>query len=216
SLTAKLRHRNTITVLDYGQTSDGIFFIAMEYLEGQPLSQLLAKDAPLHWTRCLQIAQQICRSLREAHKLGIVHRDLKPANVMLLTEDREAIVKVLDFGLVKSFIREGKTTNSEVTSAGMFLGSPQYMAPEQARNHADPRSDIYALGVLMYQMLTGRPPFVAKDTIDVIFKHMNESPPPLHTVHPAIEVPKELEALVMKCLEKQPSWRFQSMDDVLE
>src|SRR5215813_9809627 len=128
SLTAKLRHRNTITVLDYGQTSDGIFFIAMEYLEGEPLSQLLAKDAPLHWTRCLQIAQQICRSLREAHKLGIVHRDLKPANVMLLTEDREDIVKVLDFGLVKSFIREGKTTNSEVTSAGMFLGSPQYMA----------------------------------------------------------------------------------------
>jgi len=216
SLTAKLRHRNTITVLDYGQTPDGIFYIAMEYLEGQPLSQLMAKSGPLHWTRCLQIGQQICRSLREAHKLGIVHRDLKPANVMLLTEDREDIVKVLDFGLVKSFIREGNTSNSEVTSAGMFLGSPQYMAPEQARNHADPRSDIYALGVLLYQMLAGRPPFMAKDTIDVIFKHMNESPPPLRSSQPEIELPKDVEALVMKCLEKQPSWRFQSMDDVLE
>jgi serine/threonine-protein kinase len=216
SLTSKLRHPNTITVIDYGQTPDGIFFIAMEYLEGQPLSKLLARHGPLHWTRALQIAQQIGRSLREAHKIGIVHRDLKPANVMLLTEDREDIVKVLDFGLVKSFIREGKPTNSEVTNAGMFLGSPQFMAPEQARNHADPRSDIYSLGVVLYHMLVGRPPFLAKDSIDVIFKHMNEPPPPMHTLRPDVELPREVEALVMKCLEKQPSWRFQSMEDVLE
>jgi len=216
SLTSKLRHPNTITVIDYGQTTDDIFYIAMEYLEGQPLSQLLAQSGPLHWTRSLQIAQQICRSLREAHKLGIIHRDLKPANVMLLTEDREDLVKVLDFGLVKSFIREGKPTNSEVTNAGMFLGSPQYMAPEQARNHADPRSDVYSLGVVLYHMLLGRPPFVAKDTIDVIFKQMNEPPPAMRSVRPDIDLPKEVEALVMKCLEKQPSWRFQSMDDVLD
>lgn len=216
SLTSKLRHPNTITVIDYGQTNDGIFYIAMEYLEGQPLSQLLARSGPVHWTRGLQIAQQICRSLREAHKLGIIHRDLKPANVMLLIEDREDLVKVLDFGLVKSFIREGKPTNSEITNAGMFLGSPQYMAPEQARNHADPRSDVYSLGVVLYHMLVGRPPFVAKDTIDVIFKQMNEPPPAMRSVRPDIDLPKEVEALVMKCLEKQPSWRFQSMDDVLD
>ncbi|HME90052.1 MAG TPA: serine/threonine-protein kinase, partial [Myxococcaceae bacterium] len=216
SLTSKLRHPNTITVIDYGQTTDGIFYIAMEYLEGQPLSALLAMSGPLHWTRSLQIAQQICRSLREAHKLGIIHRDLKPANVMLLTEDREDLVKVLDFGLVKSFIREGKPTNSEVTNAGVFLGSPQYMAPEQARNHADPRSDVYSLGVVLYHMLLGRPPFMAKDTIDVIFKQMNEPPPAMRSLRPDIDLPKGVEALVMKCLEKQPSWRFQSMDDVLD
>ncbi len=216
SLTSKLRHPNTITVIDYGQTADGIFYIAMEYLEGQPLSKLLARHGPLHWTRALQIAQQIGRSLREAHKIGIIHRDLKPANVMLLTEDREDIVKVLDFGLVKSFIREGNPSNSEVTNAGMFLGSPQYMAPEQARNHADPRSDVYSLGVVLYHMLVGRPPFLAKDSIDVIFKQMNEPPPPMRFLRPDIDLPKEVEALVMKCLEKQPSWRFQSMEDVLE
>jgi len=218
SLTSKLRHPNTITVIDYGQTHDGIFFIAMEYLEGQPLSKLLAHHGALHWTRGLQIAQQIGRSLREAHKIGIVHRDLKPANVMLLTEDREDLVKVLDFGLVKSFMREreGNPTSSEVTNAGMFLGSPQYMAPEQARNHADPRSDVYSLGVVLYHMLVGRPPFVAKDSIDVIFKQMNEPPPPMRSLRPEIELPREIEALVMKCLEKQPSWRFQSMEDVLE
>jgi serine/threonine protein kinase len=216
SLTSKLRHPNTITVIDYGQTPDGIFFIAMEYLEGQPLSKLLARSGRLHWTRALQIAQQIGRSLREAHKIGIVHRDLKPANVMLLTEEGEDIVKVLDFGLVKSFVREGDGSKSEVTNGGMFLGSPQYMAPEQARNLSDPRSDVYALGVVLYQMLAGRPPFLAKDSIDVIFKHMNEPPPPLRSICPEIELPREIEALVMKCLEKQPSWRFQSMEDVLE
>jgi serine/threonine-protein kinase len=216
SLTSKLRHPSTITVIDYGQTADGIFYIAMEYLEGQPLSKLLARHGPFHWTRALQIGQQICRSLREAHKIGIIHRDLKPANVMLLTEDREDIVKVLDFGLVKSFIREDNSNNSEVTNAGMFLGSPQYMAPEQARNHADPRSDVYSLGVVLYHMLAGRPPFLAKDSIDVIFKQMNEPPPPMRSLRPDIDLPREVEALVMKCLEKQPSWRFQSMDDVLE
>ena len=216
SLTSKLRHPNTITVLDYGQTADGIFFIAMEYLEGQPLSKLLDRHGPVHWTRALRIAQQIGRSLREAHKMGIVHRDLKPANVMLLTEDRDDLVKVLDFGLVKSLTREDGAPNSEVTNAGMFLGSPQYMAPEQARHVADPRSDIYSLGVLLYHALAGRPPFVARDPIDVIFKQMNEPAAPMRSVSPNIDLPREVEALVMKCLEKQPSWRFPSMEDVLE
>jgi serine/threonine-protein kinase len=216
SLTSKLRHPNTITVIDYGQTPDGIFFIAMEYLEGQTLATVLARQGPLHWTRAWKIAQQIGRSLREAHKIGIVHRDLKPANVMLLTEDRDDIVKVLDFGLVKSFIREENANASEVTNPGMFLGSPQYMAPEQARNHADPRSDIYSLGVVLYHMLVGRPPFVAKDSIDVIFKQMNEPPAPMRSLRPEIDLPREVESLVMKCLEKQPSWRFHSMEDVLE
>ena len=219
SLTSKLRHPNTVTVIDYGETADGIFFLAMEFLDGQPLSQVLAHSGPLHWTRCIRIGQQICRSLREAHKLGIVHRDLKPGNVMLLTEDRDQdLVKVLDFGLVKSFIRENTNTEnqSEITNPGMLLGSPRYMAPEQLRNQADPRSDIYSLGAVLYEMLVGHPPFSAKDAIDVMFMHMNEPPKPLRAARPNIEVPKELEAVVMKCLEKQPAWRFQSMDDVLE
>lgn len=217
SLTSKLRHPNTVTVIDYGETADGIFFLAMEYLEGEPLSQILARSGPLPWKNCIQIGQQICRSLREAHKLGIVHRDLKPANVMLISDDGDRdLVKVLDFGLVKSFSRDGNELDSEVTNPGIYVGSPQYMAPEQLRNQADPRSDIYSLGIVLYHMLAGRPPFVAKDAIDLILKHRNEAPPPLHAVRPGIELPRELEALVMKCLEKQPHWRFQTMDDVLE
>ena len=104
SLTSKLRHPNTVTVIDYGQTEDGIYFIAMEYMEGQTLAEVLAHDKTLPWRRVLDIAQQICRSLREAHKLGVIHRDLKPANVMLLNEADHDMVKVLDFGLVKSFL----------------------------------------------------------------------------------------------------------------
>ena len=125
SLTSKLRHPNTVTVIDYGQTEDGIYFIAMEYMEGQTLAEVLAHEKTLPWRRVLDIAQQICRSLREAHKLGVIHRDLKPANVMLLNEADHDMVKVLDFGLVKSFlVADGQAGDPEVTQNGVFLGSP--------------------------------------------------------------------------------------------
>ncbi len=216
SLTAKLRHPNTVTVIDYGQTDDGIFFIAMEYLEGQTLAEVLALEKTLVWTRVLDIGQQVCRSLREAHKLGVIHRDLKPANVMLLNEADQDMVKVLDFGLVKSFLSDLSPGDPEVTQNGVFLGSPQYMAPEQARNVADPRSDVYSLGILMYQMLTGRPPFLGKDYLEVIFLHMKEPPKRLRDARPGLDVPAEVEAVLLKCLEKDPVARYQSMDELLE
>ncbi len=216
SLTSKLRHPNTVTVIDYGQTDDGIFFIAMEYLEGQTLAEVLALEKTLPWTRVLDIGQQVCRSLREAHKLGVIHRDLKPANVMLLNEADQDMVKVLDFGLVKSFLSDLTPGDPEVTQNGVFLGSPQYMAPEQARNVADPRSDVYSLGILMYQMLTGRPPFLGKDYLEVIFLHMKEPPKRLRDARPGLDVPAEVEAVLLKCLEKDPLARFQSMDELLE
>ncbi|HZW91040.1 MAG TPA: TonB family protein [Myxococcaceae bacterium] len=217
SLTSKLRHPNTVTVIDYGQTEDGIYFIAMEYMEGQTLAEVLAHEKTLPWHRVLDIAQQICRSLREAHKLGVIHRDLKPANVMLLNEADHDMVKVLDFGLVKSFLAaDGQAGDPEVTQNGVFLGSPQYMAPEQARNVADPRSDVYSLGILVYQMLSGRPPFQGKDYLEVIFQHMKESPRPVRDLNPNAEVPAEVEAVVLRCLQKDPAARYQSMDEVLE
>ena len=217
SLTSKLRHPNTVTVIDYGQTEDGIYFIAMEYMEGQTLAEVLAHEKTLPWRRVLDIAQQICRSLREAHKLGVIHRDLKPANVMLLNEADHDMVKVLDFGLVKSFLAsDGQSGDPEVTQNGVFLGSPQYMAPEQARNVADPRSDVYSLGILVYQMLSGRPPFQGKDYLEVIFQHMKESPRPVRDLNPNADVPDEVEAVVLRCLQKDPAARFQSMDEVLE
>ncbi len=219
SVTAKLRHPNTVTVIDYGKTDDGIYYIAMEYLEGQTLSQLLTQSGPLPWPRVLSIAQQIARSLREAHKIGLIHRDLKPANVMILNQETDHdVVKVLDFGLVKSFMPDSGQVPQDVslTQAGVILGSPQYMAPEQARNISDPRSDVYSLGVLLYQTLLGRPPFHAEQGIDIIVKHMNEPPPAFSAVWPNHNIPAEVEALVMKCLAKRPADRFDSMDAVIE
>ncbi|WP_224367245.1 TonB family protein [Hyalangium versicolor] len=219
SLTSKLRHPSTVTVIDYGQTDDGIYYIAMEYLEGRTLAQVLAQSGPLPWSRVISIVQQVCRSLREAHAMGIVHRDLKPANIMLLNESDQDLVKVLDFGLVKSIapVNEGEAPLSpEITQSGTFLGSPQYMAPEQARNVADARSDIYSLGVVMYQMLQGRPPFIARDHLELIFSHCKEPPPPFNSLRPHIPVPHDIEAVVMRCLEKDPARRFQSMDEMLE
>jgi eukaryotic-like serine/threonine-protein kinase len=219
SVTSKLRHPNTVTVIDYGKTEDGIYFIAMEYLEGQTLSQLLTTMGPLPWPRALNIAQQIARSLREAHKIGLIHRDLKPANVMILNQETDHdVVKVLDFGLVKSFMPESAQLPADVslTQAGVILGSPQYMAPEQARNISDPRSDVYSLGVVLYQMLVGRPPFHADQGIDIIVKHINEPPPAFAAFWPDHTIPPEIEALVMKCLAKRPAERFDSMSAVLD
>lgn len=214
SLTSKLRSPNTITVHDYGRTEDGIYYIAMEFVDGQTLAQVLTANGPLPWQRVLQIAQQICRSLREAHKNGIIHRDLKPANVMLLSEEADHDqVKVLDFGLVKSMATQDEP---EITQAGMMLGSPLYMAPEQAKHIADARSDIYSLGVVIYQMLMGRPPFIAKESVDAIVKHISEPVPRFAQVRPDLNVPAELEAVVLKCLAKKPEQRFQSMDELLE
>ncbi|MGV3623237.1 MAG: serine/threonine protein kinase [Archangium sp.] len=219
SMTSKLKHPNTITVHDYGRTDDGIYFIAMELLEGETLQKVLHENGRLPWARALYVGGQIARSLREAHKLGMVHRDLKPANIMLVSEGTGGdLVKVLDFGLVKSFTpdqpKEDEVDRTGLTQAGVLLGSPLYMAPEQARGEADPRTDIYALGVVIFQMIAGRPPFVSKESIDVIVKHIREPAPDLQELVP--EVPLEVAHVVAKCLEKEPSARFQSMDELLE
>ena len=215
SVTAKLTHPNTITLYDYGRTEDGIFFIAMEYLNGRTLSAAMQQDGPLAQERVIHIAQQICRSLREAHALGIIHRDLKPANVMLLRQhDDHDFVKVLDFGLVKFF--SGETPDNEITNAGTFMGSPHYIAPEQARNQSpDQRCDIYSLGVLLYHMLTGKVPFTAQAPVDIILKHLHETPVPPRELRPDIELSLELQDIVLKCMAKSRDDRFQSMDELL-
>ncbi|MBI3181794.1 MAG: serine/threonine protein kinase [Myxococcales bacterium] len=219
ALTSKLRHPNTVTVIDYGCTREGVYYLAMEYLSGETLEELLDRVEALPWERALFIAAQICRSLREAHNLGLVHRDLKPANVMLLSSDSDTDqVKVLDFGLVKSFIPGGQSVPVQaITQQGVFLGSPHYVAPEQAEhNQADPRSDIYSLGVLLYESLTGKPPFTGKSVLEVVSRHLSERPPPMAPPRPELAIPPPVHALVARCLEKDPDRRFQSMDEVLE
>src|SRR2546423_6541509 len=215
SVTAKLTHPNTITLYDYGRTDDGIFFIAMEFLDGRTLSQAMQADGPLAQERVIHIAQQICRSLKEAHSLGIIHRDLKPANVMLLRQqDDHDFVKVLDFGLVKFFSGEGP--ENDITNAGTFMGSPHYIAPEQARNQGpDQRCDIYSLGVLLYHMLTGRVPFTGAAPVDIILKHLHEAPVPPAEARPDLRIAPGLQEVVLRCMAKGRNDRFQSMDELL-
>src|SRR5262249_19163322 len=189
---------------------------AMEFLDGRTLSQAMQADGPLAQDRVIHIAQQVCRSLREAHALGIIHRDLKPANVMLLKQqDDHDFVKVLDFGLVK-FFSGGETIENDITNSGTFMGSPHYIAPEQARNQGpDQRCDIYSLGVLLYHMLTGQVPFTAPAPVDIILKHLHEPPVPLGELRKDLSILPELEQIVLRCMAKAREDRFQSMDELL-
>src|SRR4051812_10138210 len=188
----------------------------MELLEGDTLEHLV-RMGPLPWRRVLTIGQQVARSLREAHKLGVVHRDLKPANVMLLSaDDDHDTVKVLDFGLVKSFVEGEELEGRAVTQQGMLMGSPPYMAPEQGENNvADPRSDIYSLGIIMYEALTGAPPFNGRNAMQVILDHVHKPVPPLRAPGGLEPPPPHLVQVVMKCLTKSPMDRFQSMDELI-
>lgn len=217
ALTAKLSHPNTVRIFDYGCSTDGIFYLAMEFLEGDTLDRSLAKG-PLGWRRVLSIGQQIARALREAHELGVVHRDLKPANVMMLSADDDTDhVKVLDFGLVKSFVDGQELEGRAITQQGMLMGSPPYMAPEQGdKNRADPRSDIYSLGCILFEALTGKPPYGGSAPLEIILKHVNEPIPPVKTPPKFETIPEGMAAVVTKCLQKSPMDRFQSMDEVLQ
>jgi eukaryotic-like serine/threonine-protein kinase len=216
ALTSKLNHPNTVRVVDYGSTKEGLFFFAMEYLDGETLEKALTQGA-LPWHRVLLIGQQMARALREAHELGVVHRDLKPANVVMLHADDDAdFVKVLDFGLVKSFVEGHELEGRAITQQGMLMGSPPYMAPEQGeKNRADPRSDIYSLGTMLFEMLTGKPPFTGGAALEIILKHVNEPVPPVVTPSKFEAPPEAFKAIVTRCLAKSPMDRFQSMDELL-
>jgi eukaryotic-like serine/threonine-protein kinase len=209
---ARLQHPNTITVYDFGQDDEGRLYIVMEFLAGNDLRTVLAHQGIFSAQRAIHVAKQVCKSLREAHAKGIIHRDLKPANVLLIDRDEDTdFVKVLDFGLVKF-----RDEVSEITLAGKFLGSPKYTSPEALDRHAnvDHRADIYAIGILLYAMLTGAPPFDG-DPIQVLNAHLHETPRPMYRQNPAAQTTPELEALVTKCLEKKPDKRFSSMGELL-
>src|SRR5260370_3123448 len=192
-----------------------MFLIAMESLNGRTPPAAMQQDGPLAQERVIHIAQQVCRSLREAHGLGIIHRDLKPANVMLLRQhDDHDFVKVLDFGLVK--FHQGENLEGDLTNAGTSMGSPHYIAPEQARNqNPDQRCDIYSLGVLLHHMLTGKVPYTAANPVDIILKHLRDQPPPIRQVRPELDLHPELEALVLRCMAKDREDRYPSMDELL-
>ena len=207
-----LTHANTTRVYDFGPTEDGLLYLVMEYLEGQLITQRVAEHGPLPIIETLRIAEQILRSLAEAHTKGLVHRDLKPDNIFIAKAEghHAPIVKVLDFGIAKVVAPDRRVDQFE-TQAGTVFGTPRYMSPEQAQGAPlDQRSDLYSVGALLYQMLTGRAPFTDDDAVVVMAKHIQELPELPNKVVPERHIPESLESVVMKAMAKAPDERFQS------
>ena len=213
AICAKLTHPNTVRIFDYGKTEDGIFFIAMELLEGLTLRQVLTSDAPLEPWRVIELTLQICGSLAEAHGLGLVHRDLKPSNIILTKHaDGREFVNILDFGLVKDIGVEAAT---DATQAGVILGSPMYMSPEQIlQSQLDGRSDIYSIGVTLFSAFTGRKPFRQESALALMNCHLNVAPPPFAEVNAELDLPASLEWITRTCLQKDPARRFASVKEL--
>ncbi len=213
-LSSSLSHPNTITIFDFGRAAEDTFYYAMEYLEGMDLERFVERFGPIPASRVLFLLLQVTGPLAEAHDRAIVHRDLKPSNIFLtMRGGLYDFVKVLDFGLAKRI--QGADTPTELTEAGVVFGTPRYLAPETVYGTAGvgPRADIYAFGAVAYWMLTGRPPFTADTAVALMIDHVKTVP-----VRPSeiseVPIPSELDDVVMKCLEKDPDDRFQSIAEL--
>ena len=200
-VSAQIQHPNVVSATDSGRLPDGSLYLVLEYIAGHSLRELLEREQRLPPPRALWIGAQIAEALGAAHGQGVVHRDLKPGNVMLLAPDQQPeTVKVLDFGLAR-VASEGR--GEQLTRTGSVFGTPEYMSPEQARGEiVDHRADLYALGVMLYELLSGKQPFVAPELVAVLIKHIQEPPPPL----PA-DVPEPIARYVMSLLDKDPNRR---------
>jgi len=230
---SRIEHPNVVNVTDFGTTIDGSLFFVMEYIEGIELGLLIHREGPLAVVRTLRIAGQMCEALQAAHDVGVIHRDLKPENILLLglggpnraasssqsspgLDQREAseFVKVLDFGIAKSAeVEDQPKRGKRLTRPGVAMGTPEYMAPEQAAGHpADPRSDIYAVGSIMYEMLTGTAPYDGDNVMEVLHKKANEPPRPLIELRPGL-LPAMVD-LVERAMARSPEQRPQSMGEL--
>jgi serine/threonine protein kinase/Tfp pilus assembly protein PilF len=203
-LARRISHRNVCRMFDLGK-ADGVIFITMEFVPGEDLKKLIRKTGRLGAGRAVSIARQICEGLAEAHRHGVIHRDLKPQNIMI---DEAGNARIMDFGIARSAGTGG------LTMPGMVVGTPEYMAPEQMNGEeADERSDLYALGAVLYEMLTGRSPFQSGSPTGASVKQKTEWPPSPRAINP--EVPEALSRLILRCLEKNRELRYQSADDLL-
>jgi beta-lactam-binding protein with PASTA domain/predicted Ser/Thr protein kinase len=200
---AGLQHPNVVSVYDRG-AYDGTYYIAMEYLPGRSLKQLIRQEAPLDPVRAIDITLQILKAARFAHRRGVIHRDLKPHNVIIDDQDN---AKVTDFGIARAGA-------SDMTETGSIMGTAQYLSPEQAQGHAvSAGSDLYSIGVVLYELLTGRVPFDAESAVTIALKHVSEAPPPMSVINPS--VPPELEQVVMWALNKNPVDRPANADQFI-
>ncbi len=213
-----LTHPHLATVYDYGRTEDGSPYLVMDYIEGDSLAEAIQKDVFFDIPRALAICLQVCTAVSYAHKHGVIHRDLKPSNIILTYAGGDHdFVKLIDFGIAKLQAEGGLMAMQKVTQTGEIFGSPLYMSPEQCMGYPlDFRSDIYSLGCVMYELITGKPPLIGENPVQTIFKHLNEKPAPLSSSFKALEIPRGFESLIMKTLEKKPEDRYQSVDELRE
>jgi serine/threonine-protein kinase len=209
----RINHEHIVQIHDFGVTPDGDHFYIMEYLEGQTLAQLIGKQGVIEVMRALHIAAQVASALAAAHGSGVIHRDLKPDNVMLTHRLGDPdFVKLLDFGLAKVFA----SASAVKTAAGVLLGTPQYMSPEacESRPSIDARTDVYALGILLFQMTTGRLPFDGETMGEVLVKQVTQLPPAPRALNP--NIPPSVEQIILRCLAKGPDHRFPTMNQLRE
>src|SRR5579863_5482269 len=220
-LTRRLQHANAVRVEDIDEAEDGRPFIVMEYIEGRSLKEVIQAEAPMAVERVCLVISQVAQALDAAHRLGIVHRDIKPANIFLVAQNgsvgEQEVAKVLDFGIAKvreAYLDDSASSHHTLTGTGNVIGTPAYMSPEQARglrgDQLDGRSDVYSLGVVMYEMLVRGLPLQADTSVQWILAHAQTPPRPLREARPDLPIPPAVAAVVMRCLEKDPQNRPES------
>ncbi len=213
---AQLTHNNVVVTYDFGVLPDGQPYIVMEFLSGRSLNTLLMEEGRIPYKRLIDLMLPVCEGMHTAHEKGLVHRDLKPANIFVTRDkDGEEVVKVVDFGLAKVVETGQGLAAASLTETGATLGTPAYMSPEQCMGRTlDRRSDIYAIGCIMYEALLGEKPFTGETPFDCMLKHLNEPPLAFASQHSPVSVPPSLERAVFRCLAKDPAHRFQTAKEL--
>ncbi len=211
-----VEHQNIIKVFDFGYTGDGVPYLVMDYVSGIPLYNVLKEERAITADRAVVLFSQVCDGLYHAHQRGVIHRDLKPANIMVVKKEHEPeSVRIVDLGVAKIVAGSEGDEAEAITRTGEVCGSPIYLSPEQCvYQELDPRTDIYSLGVCLYESLTGLPPLRGNTVYDTIYMHVNEIPRPFKAVAPDLDIPPRVEEIVLRCLAKRPCDRFETMQEL--